>query len=71
MKTRSMKSMSLFLLTVAGLCPVLFSSCATTGNTSSITTPSAPGHSIATTDRYNPAEGSFSPAWPFGPNAYR
>jgi hypothetical protein len=71
LKAKNMKAIPLFLLAVAGLCPVLFSSCATTGSTSSITAPSAPGHSIATEAQYNPADLEFTPPWPFGPNTYR
>jgi hypothetical protein len=71
LKAKNMKSISLFLLTVAGFCPVLFSSCATNGTTSDITTPSARGKSLASTAYYNPAEGEFNPKWPYGPNTYR
>jgi hypothetical protein len=68
---RKMKSISMFILTAIGCCPLLFSSCASTGATNPITAASnVRGTSLASKATYNSSTMQFQDSWPFGPNGY-
>jgi hypothetical protein len=70
-RARKMKSISIFVLTAIACCPLLFSSCASTGATNPITaTSNVRGTSLASKATYNAATMQFQDAWPFGPNTY-
>jgi hypothetical protein len=59
---------SLFLFTIVGFSPALFSSCASKANTAGS---NALGASLPSQAYYNPATGEFNDKWPYGPNTYR